>query len=116
VSGRYVVVPDRHEQDRARNELRGDQNPRTLVSATDVPAAVGEDPVLAAVEKDVGRRCRSVLDGRDARDDHQRRRRRKVDADVHVHLGVGRNREDERDERKKRVEHRGTSRHVGDVG
>src|SRR5262245_20737797 len=64
LSGRDVVVAHGHHQDRPWDELPPNQDPRSVVAATHVPAAVGEDPVLTAVEEDVRRRRRRLLDRR----------------------------------------------------
>src|SRR5262249_7658531 len=107
VSGRDVVVPHRHEQDGTRDELRSHHDPRAVVAAAHVPAAVGVDPVLVAVEEHVAG-CRGrVLHGRDPRHDPRRRRSRQVNADVDVHLRRGRRRQSERENRQKNVTHRG---------
>src|SRR5881396_3390667 len=88
VSRRHVIVPHWHEQERARHELRTDDNPWTVVVTAHVPTAIDEDPILATVQEEVGRRSWRVVHGRDARNNHNLRRRRKVDPDIYVHLSV----------------------------
>ena len=66
----HRVVPDWHEQKGPGDELGPDDDPRATVPPAHEPAAVGEDPILAAVEEDVGLRDRHVLDRRDRRDNH----------------------------------------------
>src|SRR5262245_6011308 len=89
-----MVVPRWYEQDRARNELGSDDDPRAVVSRTHIPAAVREGPILPVVEEEIGgicrhgRRGRHVLDLRRLGDDDQRWRSGKLNADVHVHLSV----------------------------
>src|SRR5438128_9555045 len=41
-----AVVVHGHEQDGPRHELRADNDPRAVVSGTDVPATIGKGPVL----------------------------------------------------------------------
>jgi hypothetical protein len=97
MTGRDVVVLHRHHQDGPGHELRTNNHPRAVVPPADVPAPVGERPVLPAVEEkiDGSGRSRHVPHLRDLRHDDQLGRRGKVNADVHVHLGV-----DRRDERE----------------
>ena len=91
--------------DRPRDELRSHEDPRAVVSAAHVPAAVGVDPVLVTVEEHVRRRRGGILHGRDAWDDDQWRRGRQANADIDVHLSRGRRRGDEREKRQKCVAH-----------
>src|SRR5215831_14102048 len=94
VTRRGMVVPSWYEQDRARNELGSDDDPRAVVSRTHIPAAVRKGPILPVVEEEIGgicrhgRRGRHVLDLRRLGDDDQRWRSGKLNADVHVHLSV----------------------------
>src|SRR5712692_1669531 len=85
-----TVVVHRHEQDGPGHDLRGDDDPRAVVSGAHVPAAIGKGPVLAVVEEEVGGGGRHVLDRSDLRYDNQLRRRGKMDTDVDMHLSAGR--------------------------
>src|SRR6266404_1176078 len=91
---RDPVVLDRNHQDWPRNEIGRDENPRTAVPATDVPAAVGKHVVFARVEKVVGAHAGSVHD-RSRRHRHQQRGGRKIDPDSHTDLGMAQARQAE---------------------
>ena len=84
-----MIVPHWHEEEWARHELRTNNNPWTVVVTAHVPTAIDEDPILATVQEEVGRRGWRVVHRRDARNNHNLRRRRKVDPDIYVHLSVG---------------------------
>src|SRR5512145_624326 len=53
VVGASAIVPGRHEQQRPGHEVGSNEHPRTTVHGAHVPAAVGEGPVLAAIEEQV---------------------------------------------------------------
>jgi len=96
VSRRGMVVPRWYEQERARHELRSNDDPRAVVSRPHMPAAVREGPILSVVEEEVGgigrrgRDRRHILDPWCLRHDDQGRRDGQMDPDVHVYLSVDR--------------------------
>jgi hypothetical protein len=98
VSGRHAIVPHWHEQEGPRHELGPNENPRSVVVTAHEPAVIEEEPILAAVEEDVGRCGRSVVHCRDARHNHELRRRRQVNPNIDMDLSVGWSRQDEREQ------------------
>src|SRR5215831_14009212 len=118
VSRLGMVVPRWYEQDRTRDELGSDDDPRAIVSRTHIPCAVQEGPILAAVEEEIcgiclkSRRGRHVLDLRRLGDDNQRGRGGEMDADVDVHLSAdGRSHHDSQE----RAEHEDVHRASRDL-
>src|SRR5262245_30565480 len=87
VPRRDVIVAHGHAQHGARHELGPHGDPRSLVPATDVPAGRLEEPVLPAIDEQVGVDRRRVLDGRHGRDDDQGRGKGQRDPDPDLHLG-----------------------------
>jgi hypothetical protein len=108
----HAVIVHRHQQDGPGHELRGDDDPRAVVSGAHVPATIGKGPVLVAVEEEIGGGGRHVLDRSNLGDDDQLRGRREMDADVDVHLSVGRRSEDDGQQREDNHVHECSSCHA----
>ena len=53
VSGRHGIVPHWHRQEGPGHKLGTDKDPRTVVVTADMPAVIGEGPILPAIEEDV---------------------------------------------------------------
>src|SRR5882724_1230624 len=83
----HAVVPDGNLENRRRNVRGLNHRPWAVPCWPEVPSSVVEDPVIIAVEEDVGRGAGSVVH-RCSRNDHEGGRPREPDPDVDLHLAM----------------------------